>query len=84
MFFECTMLFLCLPATAAAYFELGQAGVEAVSVVMFASAARADGSIVLAGTTSGEWDGELAGILDFAAVALDEDGVELWRWQVSL
>lgn len=52
------------------------------SIVSFASAARADGSIVLAGWTDGDWEGELVGTLDFAALALDEDGAELWRWQV--
>ena len=53
------------------------------SVAAFDSAARADGSIVLAGWTSGNWFGEVAGLQDFAAVALDEDGEELWRWQVK-
>ncbi len=49
-----------------------------------AVAGRSDGSIVLAGSTTGAWDeaGEKVGIRDFAAVALDEDGQELWRWQV--
>lgn len=48
----------------------------------FAARARPDGSIILAGYTDGDWDGEVVGLSDFAAVALDEDGVELWRWQV--
>lgn len=39
---------------------------------------------MLAGRTQGEWQGELVGTTDFVAVALDEDGEELWRWQVSL
>lgn len=69
---------------AAAYFELRQTGIVAASVVALASAARADGSIVLAGYTTGDWDGAAAGITDFAAVAVDEDGEELWRWQVRL
>lgn len=62
---------------------LGQESVSVNSVVSFASAAKKDGSIVLAGWTSGDWFGEVAGETDFAAVALDEDGVELWRWQVK-
>ena len=37
---------------------------------------------MLAGTTSGVWDDQRIGINDFAAVALDEDGLELWRYQV--
>lgn len=39
--------------------------------------------MVLAGWTDGDWFGERVGINDFAAVALDEDGAELWRWQVK-
>ena len=53
----------------------------------YASAARPDGSVVLAGTTYGSWKGDLSGtdaVADFIAVALDEDGEELWRWQVRL
>ena len=70
--------------TAALAFDLGQAGVsEDEYVIADAAAARADGSIVLGGRTSGDWYGEVNGIdMDFAAVALDEDGTELWRWQV--
>lgn len=63
---------------------LGQAGIPTYFVSAWAAAARADGSIVLAGRTQGDWGGELVGTTDFAAVALDEDGAELWRWQVSL
>lgn len=44
---------------------------------------QSDGSLVLAGSTSEDWDGENAGGTDdFAVVALDGDGDELWRWQV--
>lgn len=60
----------------------GQAGVAPNSVLSLASTPRADGSIVLAGITDGEWDGGPFGVVDFVAVALDEDGVELWRYQV--
>lgn len=42
-----------------------------------------DGSVVLAGKTSGHWAGEADGMtFDFAAVKLDADGREMWRWQV--
>lgn len=63
---------------------LGQGSVPLDSVVSFGAAARADGSIVLAGWTDGDWFGERTGFADAAAVALDEDGVELWRWQVKV
>lgn len=63
--------------------DLGQAGVsEGRGVYAAGAAARADGSIVLAGYTNGDWAGEMVGQTDFASVALDEDGAELWRWQV--
>lgn len=52
-----------------------------MSAFATASAARSDGSIVLGGITDGDWDGDLSGIVDICAVALDEDGEELWRWQ---
>lgn len=43
-----------------------------------------NGSVVMAGYTSGDWDGEVhAGGDDFAAVKLDADGNEVWRWQVG-
>lgn len=61
-----------------------QEGVDVYYVSGWAADARSDGSIVLAGRTQGEWDGELNGETDLIAVALDEDGAELWRWQVSL
>lgn len=42
-----------------------------------------NGSVVLAGLTTGNWSGENAGVVDFAAVKLDAEGVEVWRWQVG-
>lgn len=36
----------------------------------------------MAGHTAGDWDEVNAGEEDFAAVKLDQDGLELWRWQV--
>lgn len=41
-----------------------------------------DGSVVLAGMTSGVWNGKYAGgHSDFAAVKLGATGKEEWRWQ---
>lgn len=41
-----------------------------------------DGSVVLAGQTSGDFDGVISAAVEFAAVKLDADGAEVWRWQV--
>lgn len=42
-----------------------------------------DGCFVLAGHTEGVFSGEAsAGGEDFAAVKLDAEGQEVWRWQV--
>lgn len=49
--------------------------------------AREDGSVVLAGHTYGSFATYFTGdtnATDFLAVAIDKDGNELWRWQVSL
>lgn len=35
------------------------------------------------GSTDGTWDGTNKGETDFAAVKLDSDGVEDWRYHVS-
>ena len=50
--------------------------------VLRAVAIQANGSIVLAGSTLGDWSGLNAGSDDFAALALDSEGQEIWRWQV--
>lgn len=52
---------------------------------LYGAAARADGSVVLTGWTSGDWGGALSGDadLDFIALALGENGTEIWRWQVQ-
>lgn len=42
-----------------------------------------DGSIYLGGATWGPWATVHAGQSDFAAVKLDPEGNEVWRWQVS-
>lgn len=48
-----------------------------------AAAATGDGFVVLAGYTFGEWSEGLTGEeCDFAAVKLDANGTEVWRWQV--
>lgn len=39
---------------------------------------------MLAGSTLGDWSGTNAGNIDFAAVKLDSDGAEVWRWQVCV
>ena len=41
-----------------------------------------DGSYILAGRTEGNWNVEPNGEEDFAAVKLDPDRNEVWRWQV--
>lgn len=43
-----------------------------------------DGSVVLVGSTSGDWSTTHTNSTsqDFAAVKLDADGAELWRFQV--
>lgn len=50
---------------------------------VFAATMGSDGSIVLAGETNGNWDGTSNGKMDFAAIKLDADGLEIWRWQVK-
>ncbi|CAN0335703.1 unnamed protein product, partial [Ectocarpus sp. 8 AP-2014] len=42
---------------------------------------NSDGSVVLAGSTEGDWGGTNAGLGDFAAVKLDDSGAVLWKWQ---
>ncbi|CBJ28797.1 hemolysin-type calcium-binding region [Ectocarpus siliculosus] len=44
-------------------------------------AALSDGSVVLAGTTDGNYAGTNAGAQDFAVVKLTEEGVLDWTWQ---
>lgn len=66
-----------------------QAGLSPTTDGVFieASAARPDGSVVFTGSTTGGWYGNLSrtnATYEFIAVALDEDGEELWRWQVRL
>lgn len=43
-----------------------------------------DGSIVLAGSTTGNWNiSHAGGATDFAACKLDSEGALLWKWQVE-
>lgn len=44
--------------------------------------AHADGSVTLGGTSWGAWDATNFGSGDFAALKLDENGTEVYRWQV--
>lgn len=46
-------------------------------------AAGEDGSTILAGYTKGAWAGSNDGSYDVAAVKLDANGIEVWRWQVT-
>lgn len=39
--------------------------------------------MILAGESWGAWNGRHYGGVDFAAVKLDSDGSEIWRWQVK-
>lgn len=56
-----------------------------VADIVFTSATGQDGSTVLVGSTEGSWKvGHAGGQNDFAAVKLDADGGEIWRWQVRL
>lgn len=47
-------------------------------------AALDDNSVILAGFSEENWDGEHIGRLDFAVVKLNPLGVEEWRWQVNV
>ena len=42
-----------------------------------------DGSVVLAGSTTGDWNTTNAGEPDFAVLKLDGDGTLVWKWQVT-
>lgn len=59
-----------------------QAGTSAADYLK-SGAVRSDGSIFVAGITTGDWDGEGHSLPDMAGVALDANGSELWRWMVS-
>ncbi|CAM9360961.1 unnamed protein product [Scytosiphon promiscuus] len=49
--------------------------------LMYAVAGTEDEGVVLAGFTDGTWSVDNAGASDFAAVKLDSDGIEVWRYQ---
>lgn len=49
---------------------------------IWAVAGGADGSVVLAGYTLGNWNATNEGDMDYAVVKLDSEGHVLWRWQV--
>ena len=49
---------------------------------VYAGGVASDGSVVLAGYTTGAYDAENAGLRDFVVIKLDGDGLFLWAWQV--
>lgn len=49
-----------------------------------AIAMKDDGSVVVAGSTAGDWDIPSIGGRDFAAFSLDANGDLLWKWQVYI
>lgn len=53
------------------------------SDVVEAIVVQADGTVILGGFTFGNWSGLGSGLSDFALVALDAGGEEVWRWQVT-
>lgn len=61
--------------------SLSQDGTTGNDVVTAVTAER-DGSVFLAGSTNGSWDGPNNGSYVFAAVKLNVNGIEVWRWQV--
>lgn len=42
-----------------------------------------DGSIIVAGESSGDWGDAMAGFDNFVAVKLDAAGEQIWVWLVS-
>lgn len=50
---------------------------------MHGVAALSDGSVVLVGSTEGDYASENAGGLDFVVVKLTATGVVDWQWQVT-
>lgn len=50
--------------------------------LLHACTALEDGSVILAGSTEGDWAGTHSGGTDFALVKLNALGLEEWRWQV--
>lgn len=61
------------------YVQGGTAFADVLSTVLVGG----DGSVVLAGYTSGSWTGSSnAGEEDYLVVKLDSDGNEIWVWQV--
>jgi len=49
-----------------------------------AAVAAENSSVILAGSSRGNWSAVNVGEMDFIAVKLDSDGKELWRWQARL
>ena len=49
---------------------------------IYAGGVAKDGSVILAGGTTGGYAAESAGSFDFLVIKLNEDGEVLWTWQV--
>ena len=56
---------------------------SATDDTLHAVALTKDGSVILAGSTTGVWGEASIGSDDFAAVKLDAEGNLLWAWQVN-
>lgn len=52
------------------------------SNIFLSIAAFDDNSVLLAGYTEGDWDGDNSGGRDFAVTKLSASGVVEWNWQV--
>lgn len=50
----------------------------------FAAVGANDGSVIIAGYTSGSYENMNAGSPDFVAVKIDCDGNPIWQWQVTV
>lgn len=69
-----------MPHTSLIYSQEGTTANEIISSAVMTS----DENIVLSGVTWGDFDGMQIGSYDAAAVKLDADGKELWRYQVEI
>ncbi|CAM9350235.1 unnamed protein product [Scytosiphon promiscuus] len=60
------------------HFQDGTDGEDVASGVVISPE---DGSVVVVGSTQGDWDGTSSGEEDFAAFKLDSNGTLIWKWQ---
>lgn len=75
--YDAYRLFLSLPMLE--NIQDGTAGVDNATDLALVE----DGSAVLSGSTTGDWNVTNLGGTDFAALKLDADGELLWKWQVT-